>query len=223
MWLISVLPWVSKGAEHLGTHIHISFRLVFFYTCSHEMMDGARGWSLQKLCTVVVCPTPHKMETTVFSCRKRKLWNKEHWQLVPDRPCSCNFGCHHAWVSLSSRKSGFVLKCKPKQLKEHHQSWAGRVELEAAALWVTTVKFIRKYHSLPLTKKYWVPKPSYRKWLSREKSCICTSPFLTASPWKPPWKSPLSLSFEFSIWLCHISYKQNCKMNNKKLSLGHLS
>lgn len=80
-----------------------------------------------------------------------ETWSTDSWSL---RPCSCNFGCHHAWVSLLSRKSGFVLRCKPKQLKAHHQSWTGRVKLEAATHWVTTIKLIRKYHPLSFTKKY---------------------------------------------------------------------
>lgn len=48
------------------------------------MMNGARGWSLQKLCTVVICPTPHKMETTVLAVEKGscETWSTGSWSLT---------------------------------------------------------------------------------------------------------------------------------------------
>lgn len=74
---------------------------------------------------VISAPAWSEMETALLNHRERALRNMDHSQLVADKPCSCNFRCHHAWVSLLSGESGLVLK-------NWHTNRSSRGETQAA-------------------------------------------------------------------------------------------
>lgn len=156
------------------------------------------------------------METTLFSCRKGTRWNTDHWQLVSDKPGSCNFRCHHAWVSLLSGKSGFGLRClcvnQSSRGKDRQHAEGSSLPMDQPGGYLGQQFFespqqnsIGKITPCPSLNNIKCLKPIYRKELNREKTCICVSPFLTASP----WKALLKLHLAPISWVFHliVSYK----------------